>query len=182
MLGLQYLQDLEREANRQNRTISQYLKLELAKLLLSDSSKPNVEKTSEVKMEEHLLPGTRILTIVPRTVEPNYLANKSNAQYKLAARAEEREVYLLETEDKNFVGILKYDYGDASLFIDVVKNAISLNVFDAELFMTDKQVVNREGLKIQDNRILLLSETKYTSPNISKIVIKTKNRGRDGRE
>jgi hypothetical protein len=182
MLGLQYLEDLEREANRQNRTISQYLKLELSKLLLSDSSKPNVEKASEVIKEEQLPPGTRILAIVPRKVGPNYFADQSNAQYKLAARAEEREVYLLETEDKNFVGILKYDYGDASLFVDVVKNAISLNVFDVELFMNDKQVVNKEGLTIQDNRILLLSETKYTSPSISKIIIRMKNGEQDGRE
>ena len=182
MLGLQYFEDLEREASGQNRTISQYLKLELAKLLLDDSSKLNIEKASEQKNEEHLHSRARILTIVPRKVEPNYFADQSNAQYKLAARAEEREVYLLETEDKNFVGILKYDYGEASLFVDVVKNAISLNVFDVGLFMNDKQIVNREGLRIQDNRILLLSETKYTSPSVSKIVIKMKNGEQDGRE
>ena len=182
MLGLQYLEDLESEANGQNRTISQYLKLELAKLLLGDSSKPSVEKVSEQEKEEHLHSRARILTIVPRKVGSNYFPDQSNAQYKLAARAEEREVYLLETEDKNFIGILKYDYGEASLFVDVVKNAISLNVFDVELFMNDKQKVNREGLRIQDNRILLLSETKYTSPSVSKIVIKTSNGGKDGRE
>jgi hypothetical protein len=175
MLGLQYLEDLESEANRQNRTISQYLKLELGKLLLSDSSRPNVEKASEAKKEEHLPPERRILTIVPRIVDPNYFADQSSAQYKLAAKTEEREFYLLETEDKNFVGILKYDYADASLFVDVLNNAISLSVFDVELFMTDKQVVNREGLRIQDNRILLLSETKYTSPNVSRIVIRMKD-------
>jgi len=182
MLGLQYLEDLEREASGQNRTISQYLKLELAKLLLGDSSKPNVEKASEVKRKEHLPPGTPILTIVPRKVDPIYFTDQSSAQYKLAAKTEEREVYLLETEDKNFVGILKYDYGDASLSVDVVKNAISLNVFDVELFMNNKQVINREGLRIQDNRILLLSETEYTSPSISKIVIRMKNGEQDGRK
>jgi len=181
-LGLQHLEDLEREAAKQNRTISQYLKLELTKLLLSDPSEPSVEKVSEVKKEEHLPPGTRILTIVPRKVDPNYFADQSNAQYKLAARTEERGVYLLETEDKNFVGILKHDYVDASLFVDVVKNAIGLNVFDVELFMNDKQIVNREALRIQDNRILLLSETEYTSPSVSKIVIKMKNGEQDGRE
>jgi hypothetical protein len=182
MLGLQFLEDLEREATRQNRTISQYLKLELGKLLLSDSSKTNVEKASEVKKGEHLPPETRILTIVPRKVEPNYFADQSNAQYKLAARTEGREVYLLETEGKNFVGILKYDYGDASLSVEVVKNAISLNVFDVELFMNDKQLVSRKGLRIQDNRILLLSETEYTSPSVSKIVIRMKDGEQDGRE
>ena|GEM_PF-916664 len=182
MLGLQYLEDLEREASGQNRTISQYLKLKLAKLLLSDSSKSNVEKASEVIKEEHLPTGTRTLTVVPRKVDPNYFTDQSSAQYKLAARTEEREVYLLEAEDKNFVGILKYDYGDASLSVDVVKNAISLNVFDVELFMNDEQVINREGLRIQDNRILLLPETKYTSSSVSKIVIKTKNGEQDGRE
>jgi hypothetical protein len=182
MLGLQYLEDLESEANRQNRTISQYLKLELSKLLLSDSSKPSVEKASEQEKEEHIHSRAPILTIVPRKVGLNYFADQSNAQYKLAARAEESEVYLLETEDKNFIGILKYDYGEASLFVDVVKDAISLNVFDVELFMNDRQIVNREGLRIQDNRILLLSETEYTSSSVSKIVIKTKNGEQDGRE
>lgn len=181
-LGLQYLEDLEREASGQNRTISQYLKLKLAKLLLSDSSRSNVEKASEVKREEHLPTGTPILTIVPRKVDPNYFADQSNAQYKLAARSEERGVYLLETEDKNFVGILKHDYVDASLFVDVIKNAIGLNVFDVELFMNDKQIVNREALRIQDNRILLLSETEYTSPSVLKIVIRMKNGEQDGRE
>ena len=182
MLGLQYLEDLGKEASGQNRTISQYLKLKLAKLLLGDSSKSNAEKASEVKREEHLPGATPILTIVPRKVDPNYLADQSSTQYKLAARTEEREVYLLETEDKNFVGILKYDYGDASMSVDVVKNAINLNVFDVELFMNDKQVINREGLRIEDNRILLLSETKYTSTTVSKIVIRMKNGEQDGRE
>jgi len=182
MLGLPYFEDLEKEASRQNRTISQYLKLELAKQLLNNSSKPNVEKASEVKKEEHLHSKPRILIFVPRKVDPNYFADQSNVQKKLAARTQEREVYLLETEDKTFVGILKYDYGEASLFVDVVKNAISLNVFDVELFMNDKQVVNREGLRIQDNRILLLSETEYTSPSVSKIVIKMKNGEQDGTE
>ncbi len=182
MLGLQYLEDLEREARGQNRTISQYLKLELAKLLLGDASGSNVEKASEVNKEEDLPPWMPNLTIIPRKVDPNYFADQSSAQYKLAARTEEREVYLLETEDKSFVGILKYDYGDASLSVDVVKNAINLNVFDVELFMNDKQVVNREDLRIQDNRILLLSETKYTSPSVSKIIIRLKNGVRDGRE
>ena len=182
MLGLQYLEDLERQASGQNRTISQYLKLELAKLLLGDSSECNVEEASEVKREEHLPPTTPILTIVPRKVDQNYFTDQSSAQYKLAARTEERDIYLLETEDKTFVGILQYDYGDASLSVDVVKNAIRLNVFDVELFMDDKQVINREGLVIQDNRILLLSETKYTSPTVSKIVIRMKNGEQDARE
>lgn len=181
MIGFQYLEELEGEANRQSRTISQFLKLELARLLLSDSSRPNLEKLTELKNEERLPSGAKILTIVPRKVDPNYFAVQSNAQYRLAARAEEREVYLLETEDKNFVGTLKYDYGDASLFVDVIKNAISLNVFDVELFMTDKHIINREGLKIQDNRILLLSETRYKSPDVSKIVIRVKNGEQDGR-
>jgi hypothetical protein len=48
--------------------------------------------------------------------------------------------------------------------------------------MNNKEVVNREGLRIQDNRILLLSETEYTSPSVSKIVIKMKNGEQDGRE
>jgi len=182
MLGLQYLEDLEREASGQNRTISQYLKLELAKLLLGDSSRSNVEKASEVRNEEHLPSGARILTIVPRKVDPNYFEGQPGPQYKLAARTEERGVYLLETEDKNFVGILKRDYADGSLFVKVVKNAIGLNVFDTELFMNDKQVVNRENLRIQDNRILLLPETEYTSPSVSKIVIKMKSGDQNGRE
>jgi hypothetical protein len=182
MLGLQYFEDLEMEASGQNRTISQYLKLELAKLLLYESSKPNVEKASEVK-EEHLDPEARIFTIVPRKVDRTYLADQSNAQEKLAAaRAQESEVYLLETEDKTFVGILKYDYVEASLFVDVVKTAVNLNVFDVELFMHDKKVVSREGLRVHNNRILLLSETAYTSPNVAKIVIKAKNGEQDGRE
>jgi hypothetical protein len=182
MLGLQYFEDLEREATRQNRTISQYLKLELAKLLLNDSSKPNVEKASDIKKEEHLHSRPRILTLVPRKVEQDYLTDQSNTR-KLAARTQERgEVYLLETEDKKFVGILKYNFDEAALLVDVVKNDVSLNVFDVELFMNDKKVVSRKDLRIQDNRILLLSETAYTIPSVSKIVIKMKNGEQDGSE
>jgi len=181
-LGLQYLEDLEREASGQNRTISQYLKLELAKLLLKNSPKRNVEKASELRKEEHIHSRARILTIVPRKVEQDYLTDQLNTR-KLAARTQERgEVYLLETEDKKFVGILKYDYGEASLFVDVVKTAVDIDVFDVELLMNDKEVLSRKDLRIQDNRILLLSETKYTRPSVSKIVIKMKNGEKDGRE
>jgi hypothetical protein len=181
-LGLQYLEDLEREASGQNRTISQYLKLELAKLLLKNSPKPNVEKASELRKEEHIHSRARILTIVPRKVEQDYLTDQLNTR-KLAARTQERgEVYLLETEDKKFVGFLKYNFGEAALFVEVVKNDVSLNVFDVELFMNDKKVVSRKDLRIQDNRILLLSETTYTIPSVSKIVIKMKNGEQDGSE
>jgi len=181
-LGLQYLEDLEREASGQNRTISQYLKLELAKFLLKDSPKPNVEKASELKKEEHIHSRARILTIIPRKVEQDYLTDQLNTR-KLAARTQGRgEVYLLETEDKKFVGVLKYNFGEAALLVDVVKNDVSLNVFDVELFMNDKKVVNRKDLRIQDNRILLLSETTYTIPSVSKIVIKMKNGEQDGSE
>lgn len=52
MLSLQHFEDLEREAQQENRSISQYLKLELAKRLLEDSLKSSVEKADKTEHVE----------------------------------------------------------------------------------------------------------------------------------
>ncbi len=163
MLGLQYFEDLEWEAKEQNRTISQYLKIELTKKTLNDSSKSDVHANA------------LILTIIPRKVNRGSLNKTQLETLSLAAKSDvDKQIIFLETPDREFEGILDYDYEDAALSIKVLKDSIGLNVFDAEMFRDDEKVASRNDLKIEANRILLLSRTKDISEDVSKIVLKLK--------
>jgi hypothetical protein len=176
MLGLQHFEDLESEAQKQNRSISQYLKLELAKRLLEDSLKPSVEKAGKTEQEaRNRNAKVRTLHIVPRTVEPSYFRQEQLEPLALAAKSEEDEkIVLLESDDKEFVGVLQYDYASAGLFIEVVKDSIGLSVFDAELTMDDNTVEERKDLKVENKKVLLLPETPYTEDSVSEITLKMK--------
>ena len=93
----------------------------------------------------------------------------------MVAKTEEgEEIVLLETEDKEFVGVLYHDYAAAALLINVVKNTIGLSKFDAELTMDDNTVQERKDLRIENNRVLLLADTEYTEDNVSEITLRMK--------
>jgi len=163
MLGLEYFEDLVIKAKDRDRTISQYLKIELAKKILDDSSKPNVH------------PEVRILTVIPRKVNFDFLQKTRLEPLSLAAKSDiDKEIIFLGAPNQEFEGILHYDYGNAALFIEVLKDNIGLSVFDAEMFVDDKNVVSSKDLKVEDNRILLLSKTRDISEDVSKIVLKLK--------
>lgn len=176
MLGLQHFEDLGREAQKENRSISQYLKLELAKRLLNDSLKPGVEREDETEQEaRHSNTKVRTLHIIPRKVQLGYLQQKQLEPLRLAAKSEENEqIVLLETEDKEFVGVLYHDYAAAALLINVAKNTIGLSEFDAELTMDDNTVQERKDLTIENNKVLLLPDTEYTEDNVSEVTLRMK--------
>jgi hypothetical protein len=176
MLGLQHLEDLESEAQKQNRSISQYLKLELAKRLLEDSLKPSAEEAGKMEQKpRNRNAKVRTLHIVPRTVEPSYFRQEQLEPLRLAAKSElGKEIVLLETDDKKFVGVLYYDYATATLFINIVKDAIGLSVFDAELTMDDNSVQRNKDLRIENSKVLLLSDTEYTEYKVSEITLRMK--------
>lgn len=172
MLNLPHLEDLEREAQKEKRAISQYLKLELAKRLLDDYSKPSVERKARQEAR-HIDTKVRTLHITPRRIDPSYLRQEQLRTFSLAAKSEEGgEIVLLESTEKEFVGVLHYDYATAALIIDVLINAISLSLFDAELTMNDNTVQESKHLRIENDKILLLRDTDYTEDNVSEITLR----------
>lgn len=170
MLGLQYFEDLELKAKEQNRSISQYLKLELSRKILGDSSSLDVKETNESK---HSAKSFQIFTIIPRKVDLDFLRKTQRESLSLAAKsAKDKEIILLETPDRKFEGILRFDFEKADLYIEIIKDAIGLNVFDFDLLMNDSIIESRKDQKVLDNRIVLRSKNKDISEKISKIILK----------
>lgn len=176
MLGLQYFEDLESEAQKEKRSISQYLKLELAKRLLDESSKPNPETVEKTEQEvKHTDDRIRTLHIIPRKVQSDYFRQERSIRLSLAAKShEDEEFVLLEAADKKFVGILHYDYSKAALFIDVMKDDIGLREFDADLTMDDNTVQEKKDLSVANDKVLLLPDTEYTEDRVSEIILTLK--------
>jgi hypothetical protein len=51
-----------------------------------------------------------------------------------------------------------------------VKNEIGLDEFDMELKLKDGNVEYKEGERIRDNKLLLISDTEYFEENVEKLI------------
>ena len=162
ILGLEFFEDLEKEAKHKNRSISQYLKVELAKKVL------------DVPVKQEVIPSDRsVIEIVSRKVPDDYFKKDyCSPELKLAAEsAEAREIVLLESLEKNFSGIIEYDYTTANLFISVKKNATGFTMFDILLFTHDNETIKVGRSKIDNGRLLLIEETNQKPENIYKVIL-----------
>ena len=74
----------------------------------------------------------------------------------------------------DFVGVLYYDYGEAALFINIMRNNMGLSEFDAKLTMNDNKIQENKNLRIENNKVLLLPDTEYTEDKVSEITLRMK--------
>ena len=101
---------------------------------------------------------------------------KPKGSLSLAAVAvEEREITIAESLEQELTGILHYDYGRAALSLEIEKNTIGLKIVDFELVTNNDRHYIRQDVKIEDNRILLLSDTEYTEDKVREIILKPKS-------
>lgn len=172
ILGLRYYETLEAKAREEKRSISQYLRVELAKRILDDTK---LDENKEEVIDKNTSFDICTITLNTRKVDPAKLEETRPESFKLAAKSEKgNRIVFLESSNKKFAGILDYDFEKAELFIEVRKNEIGLRVCDAELFTKDKKFDSIKELKIERNRLLLLTETKDISEDVSKIILKFK--------
>lgn len=166
ILGLEFFEDLEEEASRQNRPISQYLKLELSKKVLDEPIRQQTPSSD-----------SRVIELPTRKVPDDYLKmNQFSPELKLAAESSKgKEIIVLESQEKDFLGILEYDYSSANLFISVARNTTGYNEFRIQLLTHDGNLISGEHSKTVNKQLLLLKQTKYTKEDIAKIVLNTTN-------
>ncbi len=159
ILGMKHLEDLEEEANKQHRTISQFLKLELNKRLFPGETR-DLDRIG-IKTA---------FKLVPRTVSSDYLTHFNLQGLRLAADTEKQsEIVVLESPSKELIASLAFDYMDATLTLQIHKSEIDLEKYIAEIRMHDEKCFTVTDLRVKDNKVLLLSDTEYTADKVSEI-------------
>lgn len=182
LLGLQYFEDLEKEAKERDRSISQYLKHEIGKRTLSDNSDSEAQATEETLSEDTREETNRaqssthkIVTLRPGKVDAHYFEDENEERYKLAADSQEAdESFFVVDAGEDFVGELSYSFMTSSLFLKVIKDNFNLDVFDVKLLFTDDNVEEKKDVRIEDEQILLLRDTAYTEKNVKEIILTSK--------
>lgn len=169
LLGLQYYEDLEIEASKQQRSISQYLKLALMEKL---------HRTSEAHLgNKETSYSERIITLFPEHTRKGQFPKpypSTGRPLELAAQSTAEEMLVWHTSDQKFIGKLDYNYETASLYLEITKDDFGIRLADAELVMKDNKKITQQGLRVENNRMLLLSETEHTAKDVTQIVLKLK--------
>lgn len=100
---------------------------------------------------------------------------KSQENLKLAASVVmEKELTVVESTDQDVIGILHYDYGKATLTLEIKNDRVGLKVVDVELITSDDQHYITQNVTVVGGRISLLSDTAYTEDKVREIILKPK--------
>ncbi|MBW1702652.1 MAG: hypothetical protein JRJ11_11045 [Deltaproteobacteria bacterium] len=182
LLGLQYYEDLEKEAKKHDRSISQYLKHEIGKRSLIDNSRTNksLSKDTEfgVKREEAsaMHPSkAKILILRPGKIGAGHFVEEPFRTYKLAAHSVEAEegIYLI-SEGEKFVGQLSHDFATDNLVFKVITDDVGLKTFDLKLVLKDGSEQFRQDAKVENGQILLMADTERYEQDVAELVLTLK--------
>lgn len=179
LLGLQYYEDLEKEAKKHDRSISQYLKHEIGKRSLTDNSRTNksLSKDTEfgVKREETSakpFSKAKIFVLRPRKISANLSVEDPSGAYQLAAHSDEAEKRIhLISEGEKFIGQLFHDFRTDDLVLKVIKDDVGTNTFDLKLVLKDGSVESRQDAQIENGQILLMSDTESYEQDVDELVL-----------
>lgn len=130
--------------------------------------------TIEVSRKASAFSGSVIHLDIKR-VSGNNLQKLQGSLRLAAAPVEEKELTIAESSKQELTGVLHYDYGTAALSLEITNDAIGLNVIDIELITNDDRHYIMQNVKVENNRILLISETEYTENKIKEINLKPKS-------
>ncbi|RLI52572.1 MAG: hypothetical protein DRP09_17640 [Candidatus Thorarchaeota archaeon] len=182
LLGLQYYEDLEKEAKKHDRSISQYLKHEIGKRSLDDSQGTNgglLEDTEfGVKREETSakpFSKAEIFVLRPRKISANLSVEEPYEPYRLAAHSveAEEEIHLI-SEREEFIGQLSHDYTTDNLVLKVIKDDVGIKSFDLKLVLKDGDVESRQDAQVENGQILLMSDTKRFEEDVEELILTLK--------
>jgi DNA-binding transcriptional regulator YiaG len=96
-----------------------------------------------------------------RMVEPVQLA---------ADTTEEEPIVALVSEEDDPVGMLSYDFGTASLDLEL-KKPLGFDQFDATIRFNDGEVAKIEAVKVKGQWVRLLAETNRTEEDVREVVL-----------
>lgn len=141
-LGIQYYEDLEREARAQKRSISAYVKCSL-----EDYCKREEDGGSGD------LETARVLELRPRTKGTNELSEAIS----LAAESEEQTKGVrFSDEDESFIGVLAFDYENLVHYLDIKKNDTGTDYFKVTIEFDNEESVFTQQVRVENDRIAFL--------------------------
>ena len=125
-----------------------------------------IELPVEVKATES---AKSLILKVKQTVE-QLVAPRPIEKLALAAEQETgRKISVVETEDGKRLGILKYNYENATLILEVEQEDLDVSPYSFELVMNDGQIIKPESPEVKDGHAVLLRDSKYTPKDIEEI-------------
>lgn len=105
-----------------------------------------------------------------KQVAEQLLARKPEERLRLAAEQEAgRKISVVETGDGKMFGRLKYDYGSATLILEVAQKDLDIKSYAFELITNDGNVVKSKLPEVEDGEVTLLKNSTYTDRDIKEI-------------
>lgn len=141
-------------------------KVDVINFLVEEAKKIRI--TIEVKRQT-LTPAGNIIRLDIKKVPRDYLQKPQGGLQLAAVSVEEKELTIAESSKPELIGVLHYDYGTATLSLEIKKDAFGLKVTDVELITDDNKYHIIHNAKVEDNRLFLLSDTGYTENKVRKI-------------
>lgn len=110
------------------------------------------------------------LVLKVKQVTAQLLAPMPIEKLGLAAEQEAgRKISVVETEDGKRFGRLKYDYQSATLFLEVEQKDLDLKPYNVELITSDGKMTRSTLREVEDGKVTLLKDTKYTDRDVKEI-------------
>ncbi|MGH7801174.1 MAG: type II TA system antitoxin MqsA family protein [Thermodesulfobacteriota bacterium] len=129
----------------------------------------------EAKGENQVPQANNVIQLTVKRVPENYFQeSKENAELA-AASGERKEITIAETQDQGLIGIIRYDYETADLFLEIKKDKLRLKEVDVEFTTNDDKSHTMKNVEVKDNRVFLLPETEYTENSVKEIFLKLKS-------
>lgn len=143
-------------------------KVDVIDFLVKEARKLGV--AVEVSKQEELAGLTGSFVLRAKQVAEQLLRPVSMEKVGLAAEQESgRKVVIVETEDGTRFGRLRYDYGTATLSLQVEQEGLDLQSYDLELTMNDGKTVKCKPETVRDGQAVLLRDSAYTDRDIREI-------------
>lgn len=147
-------------------------KVDVINFLVEEAKKLGI--MMEVTRKTPTLIGNIIHLNIKR-VPQNYFHGSQGGLWLAAVATEEKELTIAESSKQELTGILHYDYGTAALSLEIEKDTFGLKVIDIDLITNDDKHYIMQNVKVENNRILLLSDTEYTENRVREIILKPKS-------
>lgn len=141
-LGIQYFEDLEREARAQKRTISAYIKCSL---------EDYYERVEDSGFEDSRT--ARIIKLHPRTAG----TGERSQVISLAAESDRQATGIgFSDEDESFIGVLTFDYEKLIHYLDVKKNDAGTGCFRITIEFDDEESAFAQQVRVENDRIAFM--------------------------
>ena len=130
--------------------------------------------TIEASRKTSALSG-KVIHLNVKRVSRDYFQKLQGSLQLAAVPVEEKELTIAESLKQELIGVLHYDFGTAALSLEIKKDDVGLKGIDVETITDDDKHFIIQNVKVENNRILLISEREYTEEKVKEIILKLKS-------